>query len=473
MDFKKILIVEDNLNQSKSLFDIIRAKGYKPEVAVNAGEALSKMEIETPVVALIDLKLGNESGLEVIRAIKERSPHTECIVLTGHVSHSSAIEAIDLGAYSYLQKPYEMGQLLLTIERAIEKQLTEKARRAAEEKFTVAFRSNPGAVSISALADERFIDVNDGFLSLSGYKRHEVAEQTCEELGFWAVSEQHRKFIEELQNLGIVNNFEITFRCKNGELRTGLISAETIHLNQKSCILSVIIDITQRRRAEEALRELAAHQESVREEERTRIAREIHDDLGQTLTALKMDLSWMVKKIPASQQALLEKTNIMIGLTSNLIKSVQKISADLRPGLLDDLGLAAAIDWEIKAFQERTAINCSYAFHPEQIELDREHTTALYRIFLEALTNIARHAGASRLEVLLAAGKEWLNLTIRDNGIGIAEEQISSNRAYGLIGMRERVQRLDGEFYIHGTPEKGTEIEIKIPIKSPGKQALN
>lgn len=469
MDFKKILIVEDNLNQSKSLSDIIRVNGYKPEIAVSAGETLSKMGTETPVVALIDLKLGNESGLEVIRAIKERSPHTECIVLTGHVSQSSAIEAIDLGAYSYLQKPYEMDQLLLTIERAIEKQLTEKAKRAAEEKFAVAFRSNPGAVSISTLPDERFIDVNDSFLSLSGYKRREVVEQTCAEIGFWAVSEQHRKFIKELQDLGMVNNFEITFRCKNGELHTGLISAETIYLNEKSCILAVIIDITQRRRAEEALRELATHQESIREEERTRIAREIHDDLGQLLTALKMDICWIVKKIPASQQALLEKTDRMIGLTDNLIKSVQKISADLRPGLLDDLGLAAAIDWEMKSFQERTGINCSLVFHPEQIKLDKGCTTALYRIFQETLTNIARHAAASRVEVNLKAGMEWLSLVIRDNGIGITEEQIHSHRAYGLNGMRERVQRLDGKLHINGILNKGTEIEIKIPLKKRQK----
>ena len=166
--------------------------------------------------------------------------------------------------------------------------------------------------------------------------------------------------------------------------------------------LQLLEEITERKRAEEdlkqsheRLRDLASHLQSIREEEGRRIAREIHDELGQALTALKMDIHWIDYRLPRDHPLLLEKTKTMSKLVDITIRSVRRISSDLRPGLLDDFGLSAAIEWQVNEFSNRTGIPCSMASDPEDIVLDQVCSIALYRIFQEALTNIARHAYAT------------------------------------------------------------------------------
>ncbi len=236
-------------------------------------------------------------------------------------------------------------------------------------------------------------------------------------------------------------------------------------------LVVLIREIAERRRAEEHLRKseenlraLAAHLQSVREEEWTRIAREIHDELGQSLTGLKMDLTWVANRLPGDQRALAEKTKSMFGLIDDTIQSVRKIASRLRPEVLDQLGLTAAIGWQAADFRKRTGIRCKLSLLSQTPTLDRERSTAAFRIFQELLTNVARHANATRIDVALRIESGALVLTVEDNGKGIAESAIDDPKSLGLLGMRERVLPFGGSIEIAGARNKGTNVRVSIPL---------
>ncbi|GAG52308.1 unnamed protein product, partial [marine sediment metagenome] len=207
------------------------------------------------------------------------------------------------------------------------------------------------------------------------------------------------------------------------------VSARAITVGGRQFIQSTWRDITEKKQAEEELwrsreemRNLSAHARSAREEERTSIAREIHDELGQALTALKMDLAWLANEFPDGQEQLPERMRAMNKLIDGSIQTVKKLSTRLRPGVLDDLGIAAALEWQAGEFQKRTGIRCSLRVEPEDVAVDRDVATAVFRVFQEALTNIVRHAGASRVSTTFKREREGLVLRVRDNGRGIDME---------------------------------------------------
>jgi signal transduction histidine kinase len=217
------------------------------------------------------------------------------------------------------------------------------------------------------------------------------------------------------------------------------------------------------RRSEESLRALAARIQSVREEERTGIAREIHDELGQSLTGLKMDLSWLGKRLPAGEKDAQKKIEAMFGLIDSTIKTVRKISSGLRPQVLDDVGLVGALKWQAREFQTRTGLRCNMAIPDGDIELDKGQATAAFRIFQEVLTNVARHANATRVDIELQLDDAQLTLKIADNGKGIGAPEIQSQTSLGLLGMRERALLFNGQVEIKGTKGKGTAVTVRIP----------
>ena len=216
------------------------------------------------------------------------------------------------------------------------------------------------------------------------------------------------------------------------------------------------------RSSEENLRALAAHLQSVREEERIHIAREIHDELGQALTGLKFDINAMAKGGTADDSAVADKKQHLCQQIDRIINSVRRIASGLRPEVLDEIGLAAAIEWQAREFQRRTGIRCVVEVSPGFSDPDKERSTALFRIFQELLTNVARHAGATRVSVQLD-DDENLALKVEDNGRGIQEQEIESPRSLGFLGLRERVLAFGGAIDVKGQEGKGTTVSVSIP----------
>ncbi len=218
---------------------------------------------------------------------------------------------------------------------------------------------------------------------------------------------------------------------------------------------------------EDQLRALSAHVESVREEERAGIAREIHDTLGQALTALKMDIAWVARRVTEdnpARDAILDKLHAMSRATDEVLDEVRRISAELRPGVLDDLGILAAIEWQGQRFEERTGTSCVVRSNLDGERLDRELSTAVFRIFQEALTNVARHAEATRVDVRIERSDGALCLEVRDDGKGIGPEDEHRATSLGLLGIRERARRLGGTATVRPAEGKGTVLSLALPL---------
>jgi signal transduction histidine kinase len=213
------------------------------------------------------------------------------------------------------------------------------------------------------------------------------------------------------------------------------------------------------------LRKLSNHLQDIREQERKHIAREIHDELGQLLTAMKFDVAWLHKKLAATDEAIFEKLKSLDEQLDDLIRSIRKISADLRPSLLDDIGLEAAMEWHLNEFKKRTGIDYSFEETNHDLKLPDPVKTVLFRIFQESLTNIARHSNAKHIQVHLARAKDAISMTVKDNGKGFDPQVLNTSNSLGILGMKERVAELNGRFTISSSPKSGTCISTWLPLK--------
>ena len=234
---------------------------------------------------------------------------------------------------------------------------------------------------------------------------------------------------------------------------------------------AMALEVAERKQAEEALREsqrrlrkLATHLQAIREEERTLIAREIHDELGQTLTGLKMDLSWLREHMPGHLKKVSARIDAMILLVDTKVEDTRKLAFRLRPAMLDDLGLEAAIECEVQDFTERAGYDYTLDLKNGNLSQDRNRDTAVFRILQEALINVARHAKASQIDVALCTTNSHLILTVKDNGVGINEDKIESSDSLGLLGMFERAGALGGQIKINKAKEGGTQLTLKMPL---------
>jgi signal transduction histidine kinase len=230
-------------------------------------------------------------------------------------------------------------------------------------------------------------------------------------------------------------------------------------------------EIAERERAEEELkasldqlRALAARLQSVREEERTSISREIHDELGQACTAIKMDLSLIGRKLTKNQSQIRAKVDSAIQLVDSTIATLRRIASQLRPRTLDDLGLAAALESQAQDFESRTAIRCHLILPREPLTLDADRSTTIFRIFQESLTNVARHAHATRVEARLQVENDRLIFLVFDNGRGFDVEEAKARKSLGLVGMQERALMLNGDLKIEGVAGAGTTMTLTIPL---------
>lgn len=288
-------------------------------------------------------------------------------------------------------------------------------------------------------------------------------QEEAEEIGryFYDTLEYQRMFVAE-------------FYCRRKDGRDILCRMRSARIGDALIEKRIVItyeDITEQRQAiqelansREQLRDLSMYLQSIREKESMRIAREIHDELGQSLTALQMDLAWLRSAIPQGDISLASKIQRMKQVVDGTIESVHRISTELRPILLDDLGLIAAMEWQVGEFQSRTGISCRSRFDCIEADIKKDLATAIFRICQEALTNITRHAGATLVRVSLVQKGSDLCLDVTDNGKGISNDDIANPKSFGIVGIRERANLWNGTVKITGKPNKGTKVEIRIPL---------
>jgi two-component system sensor histidine kinase UhpB len=359
------------------------------------------------------------------------------------------------------------------IANVIERKRAEEALRQSEERWRAVFENSAAGIALSDPASTRFLSVNAAFQKMLGYSRKEILALTFMDITHEGDREANRRLLADLLE-GRRPSYEMQkrYRRKDGNLIWASIHVSLVPGTQSipQFCMAIVEDITDRKRAQEELqhsfeqlRALTARLQGIREEERKSVAREIHDELGQALTAIKIDLASLMRELPVDQQQQRKRTDSILELVDQTIHSVRRISTELRPGILDDLGLVAALEWASEEFEARTGTRCRLNLPSDDIEIDQERATAMFRIFQETLTNVARHANASEVGVRLGKENGDLTLEVHDNGTGIDVEQLSGGRSLGILGMRERAALLGGELGIIGAPEKGTTVKVRIP----------
>jgi signal transduction histidine kinase len=327
-------------------------------------------------VALLDLFIGQGSGLDVARYLRARQPDVRCILITALPNFDSASEAIRLRIFDYLVKP--VGRLDVV-----------------------------GVVGQAAAAKAR-------------------------ETEYAALLQEHERYHENLERH---------------------VQERTVALNQTAAELHA----------------LAGHLQVVREEERASLARELHDEFGQNLTALQIDLDWLDRHLrsaqPIDMAGLQARVSTMAPLTERLTAMTQMVCTALRPAILDDLGLQAAIEWQVEEFEKRSGLTCLLTLPDTDIELDRDRALALFRIVQEALTNVVRHAQATCVKVRLSNVGQELQLEVQDDGRGFVPGGTPMTSSLGLLSMRERAAVFSGEVSVESAPGKGTSVRVHMPRK--------
>jgi PAS domain S-box-containing protein len=349
----------------------------------------------------------------------------------------------------------------------------ERALRDSEEKYAKAFRSSPNAIFIARAEDGCILEVNDQALRLLGRRREVALGSTPVELGMFSDESKQVHLIARILGEGGVSGVRLRIRTATGDERLVLLFAEPIDLGGESCIISVAQDITAQERTRSALeqsrqelRVLSSRLMEAQEAERGRISRELHDEIGQALAAVKLNLQ-AINRLSADEKITKQVVDGM-GVVDRAVEDVRNLSRDLRPSVLDDLGLPAALRWFIQRLSERAEIEVRLDITESGRRPAMAVETACYRIAQEAVTNVLRHASATRVDVTLTALVDGLILRVRDDGRGFVppgeDEPQPADAHLGLIGMRERAAGAGGKLAIRSEPGSGTEVEAWFPL---------
>ena len=361
--------------------------------------------------------------------------------------------------------------VLLSVVRDItERRRAQRLLEESERRLSLMIEASPEAITIASVENGTFMLVNPAAERLSGYTREEMIGRSALEMGFYPDPEERQGLIEDIKQSEAVLGRELHLRRKDGEVRDVLVSAALIDFRGSRFILFQGIDITQRKEAEkglrehqELLRELSAHLESVREEERAHIAREIHDEMGQALTALKMDLSVIVLESGKTAPKTAKDIQELKRRVDDIIQLVRDVATALRPSALD-LGITSGIEWLVDEFQKRNGIHCEVKVEDGEIDLAEDRSIVLFRILQESLTNISRHAGATNVEIHLRSSATHVRLDVKDDGRGFDVEAARKKKTFGLLGIRERVIMLRGTLNISSVHGEGTQVSVSIPL---------
>jgi PAS domain S-box-containing protein len=416
-------------------------------------------------------------------AVAMRNGHQEIVETPAHKQAKAEIKRLnDELEQRVVERTRELAATNEELRREIaERKHAEDALRESAARFRRYFELGLIGMAITS-PTKGMIEVNDQFCEILGYERSELLQMT------WAEMTHPDDLCADVTNFNRVIAGEIDgysmdkrFIRKDGQIIHGTIAVKCLRRADGSVdyCAAMMQDITKRKRVEEQfrasseqLRALSISLNSAREEEGMRIARELHDELGSALTSLKWDMEGIDKLCaeaanPTGTRKLREKIETMTGLIDATLDTVKRISSELRPGILDDLGLVAAIEWQAQQFQSRSGILTQFDSLIETNGFSREYATAIFRIFKEALTNILRHAQATRVNVILEEEEGEFVLEVNDNGRGITEAETTAPGSLGLIGMRERAHLVGGRIEISGVAGRGTGLALRVPLPRP------
>lgn len=477
----KLLILEDDSMDADLIQKIIQRAGiaFSAEVASDREEFLNAIQDKEYDIILADNSLPQFGSEDALRYVKENGIEIPFILVTGTVSEEFAVNILQQGADDYILKK-NMNRLPAAILMAIEKRKSQKQKEQAEaelvlseKKYKALFENSPMPMWMYSKPDYGFLAVNNAAIEHYGYSREEFLSMKSTQIRPEEEIERHIAYT----NQPVGNQYAQGIwkhRKKNGEVISVEIHAHDVTYDDKQARLVLINDVTEKLKIEEKLKEtlsetrrLAESLQVVREEERTNMAREIHDHLGQMLVVLRLEISLIKSKLPEGETVILEKVNNAINTANEVIATVRKIASKLRPALLDDMGLVAALEWQAREFKKNTGVLCTFYEHDMETvtsKIDKVVANALFRLYQEALTNIIKHAEATRVESSLKYADGAITLQIVDNGKGFDPEIVKNKQTLGLVGMKERVLIMNGTFELYSEPGKGTSITVKVQL---------
>ena len=480
----KVFIVEDEKIIAKDIESTIRRIGHESVGSVSKGEdAIEFVRENNPDLVLMDITLkGEMDGIEAAKIINDEFG-TPIIYITAHQDEDTIEKTKGTNPYGYITKPLDDRDLSTAINSAIYRRDVESKLKDAEEKYFRLSENAPDMIFSQNIRTKKFNYVNNSAIKMTGYSPEEYYNSPglLESIVDPEWIDQYEFSMKMILNSQTAIPFEFLITHKNGN---------KIWLNQRCIVVknsatedysieAILTDVTERKNYEDRLedttkklRALSSYQQKVREDERLYISREIHDQLGQDLTVLKMDLSMLSKntiklfknKSDEKYKSIPDELKKMSLYIDVIINKVRKISTELRPDILDKLGLIDAIGWHADEFEKRSNIKCIANLGDEEINLNPEKAISIFRIFQETLTNAARHSGATQIIIDLSIQNGWMVLSVNDNGRGISDSEIENGTSLGILGMKERVLILGGIWNIKGVSGKGTTVVVKVPI---------
>jgi two-component system sensor histidine kinase UhpB len=478
----RILMVEANPDDAGLLrehLDEDRRVGEVFQVVVVDRLALALQSLDTAdfEAVLLDLFLPDSQGIGTLSRMHAAKPGMPIVVLSSLDDEVLGVQLLRGGAQDYLVKEELTGSLLRrSLRYAVERKRAEVELRRSEIFLESIVENIPDMIFVKDARELRFVRFNKAGEELLGHARRNLIGKSdydffpADEADFFTRADRN-----VLRNREVLDIPEEPILTKGKGLR--YLHTKKIPIVDENdhplYLLGISEDITERKRAEnelqrsfELLRTLSQRLEVVREQERTRIARELHDELGVRMTCMKMDLARllaMMRDPLFPREKMEEKIRSMGTEVDTTIAEVQRLASELRPGLLDDLGLVAAIEWQCQDFERRSGIRCLCEASFDEIKISPSRATAAFRICQEALINVARHAKATFVRVLVKESGDDVLIEIQDNGQGIPAEKVNEAGSLGLLGMKERSMAIGGRLEIAGWPGKGTTVTLRFP----------
>lgn len=483
-----LLIIEDSEDDALLLLHRFREAGYRcvSQRVDNAPDMRAALESGHWDAVLSDHSMPQFSALAALHLLQEYHADLPFIIVSGVINEDTAVAAMRSGAHDYLSKN-NLDRLIPAVERELRQAHSRAERRAAlqalrdnEARFRALASNLPGMVFQMVRGDDngeyRFPYVSEGSAALLGIRPDELIASPSRLLDLICL-EDRPSFVKALDDSAAAAstvNWDGRIVSNGGDvkwinLRSSPRRVETGQLLWEG----VVFNITQSKRSEHELRnsraqlaELSSHLQVAKEEERERIARDIHDELGGNLVAIKFDVALLAGKLDTDPLQLRRRVRSIEKLVDDAIATAGRVARELRPGILKDFGLAAAVECQAEDFTQRTGIACKVLCADDDATAEEAASTALFRIFQEALTNISKHAHASKVEVRLVQEDGDILLEIFDDGRGLAPEALTKPRSYGLRGIRERLNALQGSLDISSSPQGGTRLTVRVPASS-------